>query len=249
MPRRTSKTAHRRNLVRWAVIAAVTVVVLLVLYFGVTNHWLSLESLRTHRDELRKLISGHYAVALVLTTLACIALITSSAPVSGILTFACGMLFGRWVGTAVALIAETVGATLAMLLVRYVLKDFVRKRVESHDNAKKLLKLFSHHKGSFLLFMRLMPGFPFWLSNVLIGLTSIAVWRFALLTLLGDIPSTFIYCSVGASLVRANSLSDLVSPGTLIALGLLALLALVPVVLHQLERHGVLPEGWPFSRA
>src|SRR5690348_13196935 len=131
MPRRISKATRRQKAVRWAIAAAVLLAIAAIVYFGVANHWLTVDSLRSHRDALLKLIHGHYLIAVAAAIAVCTLLITTSAPVSGILTFACGMLFGRWVGTAVALISETAGAAFAMLVVRYLLKDFVSRRVQS----------------------------------------------------------------------------------------------------------------------
>jgi uncharacterized membrane protein YdjX (TVP38/TMEM64 family) len=146
------------------------------------------------------------------------------------------MTLGLWMGTVSMVIATALGSVLAMLVVRYLAQDFARARVRRHPKARRLLAKFGRNQGSYLLFLRFSPGVPLWLANILCGLTDIPVLRYSLLTLVGVIPDTFVFCNIGARLARLKSAHELLSPGIIVALALLAALALVPVAVQRLWR-------------
>ncbi|HEY1992656.1 MAG TPA: VTT domain-containing protein [Gammaproteobacteria bacterium] len=247
--RSTPKQKKRKNIIRWAVGGTALAAVIAVVWVAIAKQWLSFDAFARDLDSVLNLVKGHYVLALLATSSACFLLTAVSAPVTVIITFICGILLGRWVGSAIAIVSLSLGATAAILIIRYLAKDFARKHVDAHESSRKLMKGMNHSQNSFLLFLRLVPGFPFWLSNLLLALTDVAIWRFFVFTLIGITPETFIYCNVGASVASVKSLSGLTSPGILIAFGLLALVSLVPFVIKQLERHGVLRKDWPFSNA
>jgi uncharacterized membrane protein YdjX (TVP38/TMEM64 family) len=228
----------------------VAMVALIVAFYAVTRteHWLSPESLRAHRDTLMRLVSSRYWETLLFCATACLLLVAVSVPISGFFMVLCGMLFGRWLGAAMVGMSATLGAAVAMLIVRYLIQDFVRERMRGHRRAQELLNGLDRHKGSYLLFLRLMPGFPFWLTNILFGLTEITLWRYLALTLVGIAPDSFIYANVGANLATMNTARDIMSPASMIALALLAISCLAPVTIRELQRRKILRPGWPFDR-
>jgi uncharacterized membrane protein YdjX (TVP38/TMEM64 family) len=232
-------------------ILAATMAVLIVAFYILAHagHWLSPESLREHRDTLMRFVSSHYGEALLICASACLLLVAVSLPISGFFMVLCGMVFGRWTGTLLVAVCATLGATLAMLMVRYLGQDFVRGRIRRHRRAQKLLRGLDRHRGSYLLFLRLVPGFPFWLTNILLGLTDITAWRYLCLTLIGILPDSFIYSNIGANLATMKTTRDIMSPASIIALALLAISCLSPVLIHELERRKILPPGWPLDRA
>jgi uncharacterized membrane protein YdjX (TVP38/TMEM64 family) len=231
---------------RMAIFITVTVLVA-VAYVAVARHWFSIDFLRMHRDAAVQFTRAHYWQALALVAAACVVCVAASAPVSGVFMLLCGMLFGRWMGTVIVILSAALGATLAMLMVRYLVQDLVRARVRRYVRARRLLVDFERQGAGYLLFLRVAPGFPFWLTNVLIGLTTMPAWRFLLLTLVGLIPDSIIYCNIGTNLATLQSTRDLISPGSILALTLLAILCLVPVLIHELKRRKVLRADWPFG--
>lgn len=237
---------NRGARLRIAIFVAV-IVVIAVIYVACARNWLSVQSLREHRDALLQFTAVHYWEALCLSAVGCMVLVALSVPASGVFMLLCGMLFGRWVGPLLVDVSATLGATLAMLMVRYLIQDFARARVREHPRAKELAAGFEHHHASYLLFLRVAPVFPFWLTNILFGLTRIPAWKFLLLTLLGLIPDCLIYGNIGTNLATMQSKRDLLSPGSIAALVLLALLCLLPVAIQQLKKRGVLHSGWPFD--
>lgn len=218
-------------------IAWIAGLALLALIF-VSKHWLSLDSLREHRDALQRMVSDHYWPALALVSLVTIAQTALSLPFSPFLVILSGMVFGLWVGTVSMVITTSLGSVLALLVVRHLAHDFAQRRLGRHPKAQRMLKSFKRHPNSYLLFLRFEPGMPLWLANIVCGLTDIGLWRFSLLTLVGVIPDTFIFANVGANLAKLKSGHGLLSPGILVALSLVAILALVPVAIEKLRRRG-----------
>jgi uncharacterized membrane protein YdjX (TVP38/TMEM64 family) len=226
-------------------------IILIVAFYVVARaeHWLSPESLRAHRDIMMRFVSSHHWESLLLCATTCLLLVAVSVPISGFFMVLCGMLFGRWLGAGMVAASATLGAAIAMLIVRHLIQDFVRARVRGHRRARELLDSLDRHRGSYLLFLRLMPGFPFWLTNVLFGLTDITLWRYLALTLVGIAPDSFIYANIGANLATMKTAQDIMSPASMVALGLLAISCLSPILIRELERRKILRRGWPLHRA
>ncbi|HEX2667740.1 MAG TPA: VTT domain-containing protein [Gammaproteobacteria bacterium] len=231
MSRVSGRTESWGPRIRLVLIIA-SVVVALVLFAG-GKHWLSIDALRNHRDALLHLVEGRYWQVLFLMAGVTIALVGMSMPVTPILMLLSGLFFNRWIGSTLMLVSLTLGATLALLVVRYLAQDFVRAQVHGFPRARHLLHSFGQHESSYLLFLRFAPGIPFWLTNILYGLTEIAALRFLLLTLVGLIPSVVIYCNIGANLAHVRSVHELLSPGIIGGLALLAALCLLPVAVQR----------------
>jgi uncharacterized membrane protein YdjX (TVP38/TMEM64 family) len=121
-----------------------------------------------------------------------------------------------------------VGATLAFLGARYLFAEGARRRMG--PRLRKLSDGFEEDGFSYMLFLRLVPAFPFWLVNLAPALTPLGTRTFVAATAIGIVPGSFVYCYLGARLSTLRSLSDVYrDPRWLVALGLLAALALVPV--------------------
>ena len=156
-----------------------------------------------------------------------------SIPGAGILSLAMGFVFGRWIGSVLVVAAATVGATIVFLAARYIFADTARKRLGALG--EKINAGFTENAFSYLLFLRLVPAFPFFLVNLAPAVTSIPLRTFVLATFLGIIPGTFVFVNLGESLGRIDSLHGVVSVETLGAFALLGLLALVPIVVKKVK--------------
>jgi uncharacterized membrane protein YdjX (TVP38/TMEM64 family) len=243
-PRRRKRSGYLR-----ISIFAVAIVVVTLLYAAGGHRLLSVASLQQHRDALLQLQSRHHWEVLGIVVLTSISLVAVSVPVSGLFMLICGVLYGRIGGTLLVDLCASLGAVLALLIVRYFAEDFVRARLRGHPRARKLLSGLDRNRDHYLLFLRVAPGIPFWLTNIMTGLTDMPAWRFLLLTLAGLIPDCFIYCNIGANLAELRSTHDLISPRNIAILLLLAVLCLAPVLLHELKRRRLVSHGWPFRRA
>ncbi|PKP85929.1 MAG: pyridine nucleotide-disulfide oxidoreductase, partial [Alphaproteobacteria bacterium HGW-Alphaproteobacteria-16] len=160
-------------------------------------------------------IAGFF-IAYVLVTAA-------SIPGAAILTLAAGALFGVVGGTVLVSFASTAGATLAFLSSRYVLRDSIEARF---GERLKAINAGLERDGPFYLFsLRMIPVFPFFVVNLVMGLTRIRTWTYAWVSQLGMLLGTIVYVNAGTQLAQIDSLSGIASPGVLASF---ALLGIVP---------------------
>ena len=199
-------------------------------YFGV-HQYLTLESLKSNRDQLLGYTQQHYTTAvLVYVGLYCLQT-ALSLPGATILTLSGGLLFGSVLGALFVNIAATSGATLAFLAARYLLHDWVEQKFG--HRLEPLQRGFSKNAFSYLLTLRFVPLFPFFLVNMVSGLTRIRLSTYVLATSIGILPGSLVYTNAGRRLGMINSLSEIASPGVLGAFALLALFALLPIVYRR----------------
>ncbi|MDQ3388790.1 MAG: TVP38/TMEM64 family protein [Gemmatimonadota bacterium] len=200
---------------------------------------LRVETLGAYRDELLAEVRDHFWRTLGLAFLIYASVVALSVPGASVLSLASGLVFGRWVGTALIVAAATLGATLVFLAARYLFADKVRERIG--DRGRRVMEGFRRDAASYLLFLRLVPLFPFWLCNLVAALTPVRTRLYVGTTALGILPGSFVFANLGESLGRIESSRQLLSAEVLLALALLGVLALVPVVLRK--RRSLQPGG------
>lgn len=208
-------------------IAAVFVSGLVAFFALGGQRYLSLDVVKSNRDALLAFADRHFATALLIAFVVYAGTVALSLPGGLVLSLTVGFVFGRWVGTALVVVAATVGATLVFLAARYLFADAARKRLGALG--ARINAGFTESAFSYLLFLRLVPLFPFFLVNLAPAFTSVPVRTYVLATLVGIIPGTFVYVNLGQALGRIDSLQGLVSRDTLLAFGLLGVFALLPV--------------------
>jgi uncharacterized membrane protein YdjX (TVP38/TMEM64 family) len=226
---------------RWLVAALLVSAVAVFFALG-GQRYLTWESLLAHRDQLQGYVDAHWWSALLVYFLIYVAVTGLSLPGAAVMSLAGGALFGRWWGTAVTSFAATAGATGAFLLSRYLLRDFVQRRWGRRLEA--INRGLERDGPYYLLFLRLVPAFPFFLINLAMGLTRMRVWTYWWVSQLGMLPGTFLYFNAGTELGRLTSPKDVLSPGLLAAFALLAVFPLLVrwAVRWWQRRHG-LPGG------
>ena len=141
-----------------------------------------------------------------------------SLPGALILSLTCGFLFGRWLGTVVIVAAATVGATIVFLAARYLIADWAKSRMGAVG--RKIADGFSANAFNYMLFLRLVPAFPFFLVNLAPAFTDIRLSTYVAATAIGIIPGAFVFANLGE---------------TLGAFALLGVLALVPVIVKRIK--------------
>lgn len=150
---------------------------------------------------------------------------TLSIPGATLLTLLAGSQFGLIQGTILVALAATCGATLAMLTSRYLLRHWVQQRFAAPMSA---INRGMEREGLYYLFaLRLTPVFPFFLINLLMGLTSVKTLRYFAVSLVGMLPAIVVYLNAGHELSQLRTLSDILSPGMMLMFILLGLLPLV----------------------
>ncbi|MEO5882175.1 MAG: FAD-dependent oxidoreductase [Caldimonas sp.] len=203
---------------------ALVVAVALYLHFDL-GRLLTLEHLQASRDAL----VGAYQERPLPTLLAFFGVYVLAAalsiPGALVLTLAAGAMFGLWVGLLVVSFASSLGALLAFLASRYLLRDTIRSRfgksLEPIDEGVRKDGIF------YLLTLRLVPVFPFWLINLLMGLTPISAGRFYLVSQIGMLAGTVVYVNAGTQLGAIESAGDILSPGLLASFVLLGVFPLI----------------------
>jgi uncharacterized membrane protein YdjX (TVP38/TMEM64 family) len=223
------------NRKKFTIIILFALVVALFFYFDL-GRFFTLASLKAHREQLAAFNTEH-RVAMVAAFMALYVLQTAlSLPGAAILSLAAGAIFGAVMGTVYANIAATIGATLAFLATRYLLHDTVMRKFG--DRLEKLNRELETRGLNYLLFLRLVPLFPFFLINLAAGLTRLPLRTFVIGTVLGIIPGGFVYCNAGASLATITSLGEVASARVLGSFALLGLFALVPVIYSKIRGRG-----------
>ncbi len=201
-------------------VAAIVALVVLFKVFGLEQYF-SLSYLRASRDTFAQLYVQHRVAVIVAYMLIYIAATALSLPGATVLTLAGGALFGLAAGTVIISFASTIGATLACLVARFVLRDWVQKRFGDKLAA---INRGIEREGAFYLFtLRLIPAFPFFVINLAMGLTRMPLRTFYWVSQLGMLPGTLVYVNAGKELGRIDSLSGILSPGLLVSFALLGL--------------------------
>lgn len=215
------------------VIAGIGILVGLFFYFDL-GKYLTLSSLKANRDALVAFYENH-RVAMVSGFIAVYVIQTAlSLPGAAVLSLAAGAIFGAIMGTLYANIGATVGATAAFLVARYLFHNVIQKKFG--PRLEKLNRELETRGLNYLLFLRLVPVFPFFLINLGAGLTRMPLRTFFLGTMVGIIPGSFVFCNAGASLATIDSMSEIASPRVLGSFALLGLFALVPVLYQKMKK-------------
>ena len=222
---------------------------------------LSFESLVRHHEALRAFIAAHEVSALVAYVALYIAAAALSIPVGVFLTMTAGILFGAVLGGAASVVGATIGAICIFLIAKSAVGDYLVRR--AGPLAQKLAQGFRADAFSYLLFLRLVPIFPFWIVNLVPALVGVKLATFAAATALGVIPATFVFAFVGQgldSVIAAQQaayqsclaaarpdcrlafhINAALTPELLAALAALGVLALVPVLVRRLRARSPAP--------
>lgn len=216
------------------VIAVIFFVAIGTFYFFDLMAYLSLDVLKANRDKLLAFAEDHYLPAVALFILLYIAQTAFSFPGATLMTLTCGFLFGSVWAALYVNIGATTGATLAFLAARYLFRDWVEQKFG--DRLQAFQAGFAQNAFNYLLTLRLIPLFPFFLVNLLSGLTRMKVGTYVGATALGIIPGSLAYTFAGRQLGTINSLAELASPRLLLAFTVLGLLLLMPVVYKKFVR-------------
>jgi uncharacterized membrane protein YdjX (TVP38/TMEM64 family) len=226
--------ASARSATGRLLLAGIVVVAITAFFYFDLGRFLSLAALKENRDRLLSFTQANHGVAAGLFILAYIAVTGLSLPGATILTLAGGFLFGGLVGTLLVNVGATTGATLAFLAARYLLRNFVEQKFGRWLGPFQ--EGFSKNAFSYVMTLRLIPLFPFFVVNLVSGLTRVNLGTYVAATALGIIPGSFVYAYAGQQLGSINSLKEIASPNVIAALVLLGLLALLPALYRRYFR-------------
>ncbi len=216
-------------------------VVMLFLFFDL-GRFLTLDYLKNSQARFQEIYQDHRLLVIGVYMAVYIVVTALSLPGAAVMTLAGGALFGLVTGTVVVSFASTIGATCACLAARFVLRDWVQNRFGDRLTA---INRGMREEGPFYLFtLRLIPIFPFFVINLLMGLTSLPMRTYFWVSQIGMLPATVVYVNAGKQLAKIDSLAGIASPGLIASFVILGLFPIaVKKILGLYRRSHPLPAG------
>jgi uncharacterized membrane protein YdjX (TVP38/TMEM64 family) len=212
-----------------ALLLAVIASAIAAFFYFDGQHYLTLDMLKSQQARIAAYRDAHPAFAIAVYGLVYIAVAGLSLPGATVLTLAGGAIFGLLWGTLIVSFASSIGATLAFLAARFLFRDSVQARF---GGRLRTIEEGIARDGAFYLFtLRLVPLFPFFMINLLMGLTSLKTLTFYGVSQLGMLAGTLVYVNAGTQLAKLDSLSGILSP---ILVGSFVLLGVFPLVAKKI---------------
>jgi len=202
-------------------------------YFFDIQQYVSFESLKANRDRLNVVYQANSIIFIAGFVGIYFLTVSLSLPGAAVLTLSAGAIFGSVLGTFLVNIGATLGATAAFLSARFIFRDWVENKFS--DKLEFINNGISDNATSYLLFLRLVPLFPFFLVNLVLGVTQVRLSIYFLSTMIGIMPGSFVYANAGSNLARINTISDIASPEIFGAFVLLGIFALIPAVYRRFK--------------
>jgi uncharacterized membrane protein YdjX (TVP38/TMEM64 family) len=220
-------------------IAIIALALAAFFYFGL-NEYFTLEALRENRVALQEFVAQNYWQAILIFVAVYATAVAVSFPGASFMTIVGGFLFGLW-GTVPTVIAATLGATGIFLIARSALGESLRKAAGGY--VESFEKGFKEGEFSYLLTLRLIPAFPFWVVNIVPALLNANLAKYVAATLLGIIPGTFVFTSIGNGAGAAFDAGEdvqltgvMTQPEILLPILGLILLSLIPVAYRRFAK-------------
>ncbi|MBD1176690.1 TVP38/TMEM64 family protein [Vibrio cholerae] len=204
----------------------IAIAALLVTQF---SQYLTLDVAKAKQAELANYIDAHLLQAALIYFVVYVLLTAFSIPGATVVTLLGAALFGFWLSLLLASFASTIGATLAFLSSRFLLRDWVQAKFA--DKLQTINQGIERDGAFYLLSLRLIPIFPFFLINLVMGLTPISTWRYYWVSQLGMLPGTAVYLNAGTQLAEISRLGEIVS---LPVLASFVLLGVFPIMVKWL---------------
>lgn len=198
------------------------------------HEYISLATIQAHKLEILAWTNEHFLLALILGFIIYVAATALSLPFATLLTLLAGFLFGRWTGTLLVVCAATAGAIIIFLVARSSMGKSLRERAGPFY--QKVERHMREDAAGYILFLRLVPVFPFVLVNILPALFNVRLSTYAWTTFFGIMPGTFVYVNFGEALGDINTASGLLSGEMLLAFTLLGIMALLPTLYKKLKK-------------
>jgi uncharacterized membrane protein YdjX (TVP38/TMEM64 family) len=221
-----------------------------VLFFALGLHrYVSADALKAHHETLSHWVDDNMLVAPLVFALVYVLAVAFSVPGASVLTILGGFLFGAYAATAVIVVSATVGATAVFLAARYAFYDMLSAKTGPY--LKRFEAGFNENGVWYMLILRLVPLFPFWLVNIAPAFLGVSLRCYVVSTLVGIVPGTFVYALVGAGLdevLAAGGDIDfgiIFSPAILGAVIGLAVLAALPILFNRWKKKRGKLDGSP----
>lgn len=221
----------KKNFSKIGLILVIVIVITLVKYFNIESYF-TLDFIKENQAHFLKFYEENKITTILSYMIIYITTTALSIPGATILTLAGGGIFGLLNGTIIVSFASTIGATLAFLASRFLLKDFVQNRFQ--EKLKQINEGIEKEGAFYLFTLRLLPIFPFFLINLVMGLTPLSAIKFFLVSQIGMLLGTIVYVNAGVELAKIDSLSGILSPNLVIAF---SLLGLIPIITKRIVEY------------
>ncbi len=222
----------KANYKKIILLTIIVVVIFLVKFFNLDSY-ITFENLKLYKEKMLYYVNNNYLASAAGFIVVYIIFVAFSLPGSAVLSLACGFFFGM-TGVLYVNLGATSGAVLAFLAARYIIGNWIQGRYG--DRMNSFNRDLEQNGKNYLLTLRLVPVFPFFLINLLAGLTGISLFTFFWTTAIGIIPGSLVFVYAGTRLSTINSMGDIISWQMLSAFALLGLLSLVPVFIKKIKR-------------
>ncbi len=223
---------------RFVPLAILMIGLAVALYFDI-HKLLSFSVIGENYSDLKSYIDNQYIFSLLLFSVVYILTVAFSIPGASILSLLYGALLGTFVAGSLIVVSATIGATIIFLAAKYAFQDSLKKRAGPWLN--KMQAGFNENAFSYMMFLRLVPAFPFFVVNVVPAFLGVRLSIYIITTFIGIIPGTFVYASIGSGIGyileqgRTPDISVLSSPEVLLPLAALGFLALIPVAYKKIK--------------
>jgi uncharacterized membrane protein YdjX (TVP38/TMEM64 family) len=224
----------KKNLLRRLILIVIMVLAAALFWFLDLDRYLTLAFLKGSLEDFRAMQDTHPLPVLFAYFSFYVAVTALSLPGAAVLTLAGGALFGFLKGTLIVSFASTIGATLACLAARFLLREWIQTKFG--DVLAKVNEGIDREGAFYLFTLRLIPLFPFWMINLVMGLTKIPLWRFVWVSQLGMLAGTMVYINAGKELAKIESYQGILSPGLVVSFALLGIFPLAVKRLLDLYR-------------
>ncbi|WP_372680946.1 TVP38/TMEM64 family protein [Desulfosarcina sp.] len=233
--------AKKKNWINKVAIVGVIVLGIVAFRYFDLGQYLTLDYIKGSQEKFQALYLSNRFLVIATYMGIYIAVTALSLPGAAVMTLAGGGLFGLVVGTVVISFASTIGATLACLVARFLLRDWVQ---DKFGGKLKTINEGVEKEGAFYLFsLRLVPIFPFFVINLLMGLTRMRLFTFFWVSQIGMLAGTVVYVNAGKELAKIDSLSGILSPGVLASFVVLGLFPITVKKLLALYKRKFRPEA------
>jgi len=214
-----------RDLIRKIAIGIIIIALIAVFRIFGLNQYLTLEYLKSSRLQFVGIYAAQPFKVTAIYMVCYICATALSLPGAAILTLAGGALFGLVKGSIIISFASSIGATLACMVSRYLLQGWVQEKFR--DKLVVINQGMAKEGGFYLFTLRLVPIFPFFMINLVMGLTRIRISQFYWISQLGMLPGTIVYVNAGRELGKIHTLSGILSPGLIVSFIILGLFPFV----------------------
>lgn len=214
----------KKILLKWSLIGFLGLIIVVFFYFE-GHKILTLESLKSNHITLKMWTEQNILLSVFVFFLIYVLSTALSLPGAAILTLASGGLFGLSLGTLISSFASSIGAGFAFLGARYFLKDWVQSKFKS--SFEKINEGIKNEGAYYLFTLRLTPVFPFFLVNLIMGLTSMKFWTYFFVSQIAMLPGTIIYVNAGTQIASLSSTKDILSPKIILSFILLGAFPLI----------------------